>query len=231
MPGHPFPRDPTTRVHSNAGQHYLLKTALVENPPIPFKKNTIVRGRRTKPIEDLQEEMQRELEKQKAEREAKRQEFLAKAIKEMNESGQANQPEMNDETYQAYMRGEGPPPRGTALMQIVPTGKGRPTGPGARGGTSKGGTTVHTCPAENCTAAFKRSEHLRRHYKSVHRGEKREFGAGFSRRSLLADSPSSSVCQLSRVRSRDAARCFRARTTCSSMCVTQVVCFGTRTFR
>ncbi|KWU41138.1 hypothetical protein RHOSPDRAFT_8227, partial [Rhodotorula sp. JG-1b] len=30
----------------------------------------------------------------------------------------------------------------------------------------------HTCPAENCTAAFKRSEHLRRHYKSVHRGEK-----------------------------------------------------------
>ncbi|GAA5970205.1 hypothetical protein JCM8115_000774 [Rhodotorula mucilaginosa] len=172
LPGHPFPRDPTTRVHSNAGQHYLLKTALVENPPIPFKKNTIVRGRRTKPIEDLQEEMQRELEKQKAEREAKRQEFLAKAIKEMNESGQANQPEMNDETYQAYMRGEGPPPRGTALMQIVPTGKGRPTGPGARGGTSKGGTTVHTCPAENCTAAFKRSEHLRRHYKSVHRGEK-----------------------------------------------------------
>lgn len=185
MPGHPFPRDPTTRVHSNAGQHYLLKTALVENPPIPFKKNTILRGRRTKPIEDLQEEMQRELEKQKAEREAKRQEFLARAIKEMNESGQANQPEMNDETYQAYMRGEGPPPRGTALMQMVPTGKGRPTGPGARGGTSKGGTTVHTCPAENCTAAFKRSEHLRRHYKSVHRGEKREWST-FSLRALLS---------------------------------------------
>ncbi|GAA5881415.1 hypothetical protein JCM3774_004368, partial [Rhodotorula dairenensis] len=172
LPGHPFPRDPATRVHSNAGQHYLLKSALVEKPPIPFKKNTVLRGRRTKPIEDLQEEMARELEKQKADREAKRQEFIAQAIKEMNESGTANQPEMNDETYDAYMRGEGPPPRGTAFMQIVPTGKGRLTGPGARGGTSKGGTTVHTCPAENCNAAFKRSEHLRRHYKAVHRGEK-----------------------------------------------------------
>lgn len=33
---------------------------------------------------------------------------------------------------------------------------------------------VHECPAENCTAAFKRSEHLKRHYRSVHMGSKRE---------------------------------------------------------
>lgn len=36
---------------------------------------------------------------------------------------------------------------------------------------------VHTCPAENCNAAFKRSEHLKRHYRSVHMGSKREFGS------------------------------------------------------
>lgn len=33
---------------------------------------------------------------------------------------------------------------------------------------------VHTCPAENCGAAFKRSEHLKRHYRAVHVGSKRE---------------------------------------------------------
>ncbi|KAI5479592.1 integral membrane protein, glucose receptor Git3 [Pseudohyphozyma bogoriensis] len=31
---------------------------------------------------------------------------------------------------------------------------------------------VHACPAENCDAAFKRSEHLKRHYRSVHMGAK-----------------------------------------------------------
>lgn len=34
---------------------------------------------------------------------------------------------------------------------------------------------VHGCPAENCGAAFKRSEHLKRHYKAVHMGQKREL--------------------------------------------------------
>jgi hypothetical protein len=34
---------------------------------------------------------------------------------------------------------------------------------------------VHCCPAENCGAAFKRSEHLKRHYRAVHVGAKREF--------------------------------------------------------
>lgn len=33
---------------------------------------------------------------------------------------------------------------------------------------------VHSCPAEGCEAAFKRSEHLKRHYRSVHLGAKRE---------------------------------------------------------
>jgi len=46
-------------------------------------------------------------------------------------------------------------------------------GKGSKGGLSKAQASVHACPAEHCTAAFKRSEHLRRHYKSVHRGEKR----------------------------------------------------------
>ncbi|KAK4048638.1 C2H2-type domain-containing protein [Microbotryomycetes sp. JL201] len=31
---------------------------------------------------------------------------------------------------------------------------------------------VHACPAQHCKAAFKRSEHLKRHYKSVHMGSK-----------------------------------------------------------
>ncbi|KAK4703222.1 hypothetical protein P7C70_g2992, partial [Phenoliferia sp. Uapishka_3] len=31
---------------------------------------------------------------------------------------------------------------------------------------------VHSCPAEGCDAAFKRSEHLKRHYRSVHLGAK-----------------------------------------------------------
>ncbi|GAA5991834.1 hypothetical protein JCM11641_002119, partial [Rhodosporidiobolus odoratus] len=55
----------------------------------------------------------------------------------------------------------------------------------------KRGNTVHVCPAENCGAAFKRSEHLRRHYKSVHRGEKpwpcqiEGCGKSFSRKDNL----------------------------------------------
>lgn len=32
---------------------------------------------------------------------------------------------------------------------------------------------VHCCPADNCGAAFKRSEHLKRHYRAVHVGAKR----------------------------------------------------------
>ena len=42
---------------------------------------------------------------------------------------------------------------------------------------------VHCCPAENCGAAFKRSEHLKRHYRAVHVGAKRE-----SRRSVFTSS-------------------------------------------
>lgn len=33
---------------------------------------------------------------------------------------------------------------------------------------------VHTCPAANCGSAFKRSEHLKRHYRAVHVGSKRK---------------------------------------------------------
>lgn len=50
---------------------------------------------------------------------------------------------------------------------------------------------VHTCPAENCHAAFKRSEHLKRHYRSVHMGSKRECRAPRVGRSMtrLTDAP------------------------------------------
>lgn len=41
---------------------------------------------------------------------------------------------------------------------------------------------VHSCPAEGCDAAFKRSEHLKRHYRSVHLGAKR---ASFRRAPLV----------------------------------------------
>lgn len=34
---------------------------------------------------------------------------------------------------------------------------------------------VHCCPAELCGAAFKRSEHLKRHFRAVHVGAKREL--------------------------------------------------------
>ncbi|GAA5943064.1 hypothetical protein JCM1841_006468 [Sporobolomyces salmonicolor] len=113
--GHPFPRSGS--VHSNSGPHYLPDQALVPNPPIPFQKHTIIRGRRTHDAASLE-----------------------------------------------------------AAIQS-----------GAAGKTKK----VHTCPAENCGAAFKRSEHLKRHYKSVHRGEKpfpcnvADCGKSFSRKDNL----------------------------------------------
>ncbi|KAL8276686.1 hypothetical protein RQP46_010954 [Phenoliferia psychrophenolica] len=50
---------------------------------------------------------------------------------------------------------------------------------------------VHACPAENCAAAFKRSEHLKRHYRSVHLGAKPfdcedpKCGKSFSRKDNL----------------------------------------------
>lgn len=108
--------------------------------------------------------MKRELEEQKQKREAerkKRAEERKRAEDEMQANGQ---------DYGLDMAGV--PVGGVNLPVNLPM-KQRSSGPGARGGTSKGGTTAHRCPAENCSAAFKRTEHLRRHYKAVHRGEKR----------------------------------------------------------
>ncbi|GAA6059668.1 hypothetical protein JCM10212_000055 [Sporobolomyces blumeae] len=118
-PGHPYPK--TGTIHSNSGPNYLPDVALVKNPPIPFEKNTVIRGRRTHDASSLQRELQAGAE------------------------------------------------------------------PSATGKAKK----VHTCPAENCGAAFKRSEHLKRHYKSVHRGEKpfpcnvQKCGKSFSRKDNL----------------------------------------------
>ncbi|GAA5941210.1 uncharacterized protein JCM15063_006402 [Sporobolomyces koalae] len=114
-PGHPFPR--TGAIHSNSGPNYLPDQALVKDPPIPFVKNTIIRGRRTHDATTLQ-----------------------------------------------------------AVIDDAPVGKQK---------------KVHPCPADNCGAAFKRSEHLKRHYKSVHRGEKpfpckiENCGKSFSRKDNL----------------------------------------------
>lgn len=147
---------PTTKVHSNAGAHYLPATALVAQPPIPFKKNQVLRGRRTKDPKVLEEEM-------KAQQEAAR-----RRAQEMRAQSAAAEGDDDDDDDD----GEGGKKKKKGAAR--PRGKGSAGGLGAKGGTSKGGSVVHTCPAENCTAAFKRSEHLRRHYKAVHRGEKRE---------------------------------------------------------
>ncbi|GAA6020711.1 hypothetical protein JCM11491_000524 [Sporobolomyces phaffii] len=115
-PGHPFPR--TGTIHSNSGPNYLPDQALVKDPPIPFIKNTVIRGRRTVDADTLQ----------------------------------------------------------ASIEKGAPTGKQK---------------KVHPCPADNCGAAFKRSEHLKRHYKSVHRGEKpfpckiADCGKSFSRKDNL----------------------------------------------
>ncbi|BGO95856.1 CRISPR system Cascade subunit CasD [Rhodotorula toruloides] len=173
LAGHPFPRDssPTTKIHSNAGTHYLPATALVSHPPIPFKKNQVLRGRRTKDPKILEEEM-------KAQQEAAR-----RKAEEMRAQSAAAEGEDDEELDE-----EGKRKKKTAAR---PRGKGSAGGLGAKGGTSKGGNIVHKCPAENCTAAFKRSEHLRRHYKAVHRGEKpfpctvADCGKAFSRKDNL----------------------------------------------
>ncbi|BGP35604.1 CRISPR system Cascade subunit CasD [Rhodotorula toruloides] len=173
LAGHPFPRDssPTTKIHSNAGTHYLPATALVPHPPIPFKKNQILRGRRTKDPKILEEEM-------KAQQEAAR-----RKAEEMRAQSAAAEGEDDEELDEEGKR------KWKAAAR--PRGKGSAGGLGAKGGTSKGGNMVHTCPAENCTAAFKRSEHLRRHYKAVHRGEKpfpctvADCGKAFSRKDNL----------------------------------------------
>ncbi|GEM11185.1 zinc finger, C2H2-type transcription factor [Rhodotorula toruloides] len=173
LAGHPFPRDssPTTKIHSNAGTHYLPPTALVPHPPIPFKKNQILRGRRTKDPKILEEEM-------RAQQEAAR-----RKAEEMRAQSAAAEGEDDEE-----LDDEG---RKRKKVAQRPRGKGSAGGLGAKGGTSKGGGVVHTCPAENCTAAFKRSEHLRRHYKAVHRGEKpfpctvADCGKAFSRKDNL----------------------------------------------
>jgi hypothetical protein len=174
-------------------------------------------AREREPIEDLQEEMQRELEKQKAEREAKRQEFLAKAIKEMLVPPLAPGPvglplPVGTICINAVPRGGGPSPRTPRSR-----GASTCAGTTSRFTVARSVSSARVFPDGHCCAAFartpprarsrrpplarrhnlhqrrparwgaKRSEHLRRHYKSVHRGEKREFGAGFSRRSLLAE--------------------------------------------
>ncbi|GAA5830420.1 hypothetical protein JCM3766R1_002710 [Sporobolomyces carnicolor] len=115
-PGHPFPR--VGALHCNSGPNFLPDQALVRDPPIPFPKNTVIRGRRTHSADSLQ----------------------------------------------------------AVIEQAEPFAKQK---------------KVHTCPAVNCGAAFKRSEHLKRHYKSVHRGEKpfpckiENCGKSFSRKDNL----------------------------------------------
>ncbi|KAM0787318.1 hypothetical protein ACM66B_007091 [Microbotryomycetes sp. NB124-2] len=81
-----------------AGQSpmFLANEELVENPPIPFTPQSVIRGRRTLKPDEL-------------------------------------------------------------LNKIAKPGKQK---------------KIHTCPAQHCNAAFKRSEHLKRHYKSVHMGSK-----------------------------------------------------------
>ncbi|BGP20344.1 hypothetical protein JCM10213_001603 [Rhodosporidiobolus nylandii] len=95
----------------------------------------------------------------------------------------------------AIERGEtsplAPPAPAVAQPGGTSAADGQGEGEGEKKKVKKRGNKVHECPAENCTAAFKRPEHLRRHYKSVHRGEKpwpcviEGCGKSFSRKDNL----------------------------------------------
>ncbi|GAA5962709.1 hypothetical protein JCM3765_006174 [Sporobolomyces pararoseus] len=161
-PGHPFPRPLTA--HSNSGPNFLPDQALVSNPPIPFIKNTVIRGRRTHDVKTLEKLLEFEKQKEKEEKEKamklqKEQELLAK----IQQQEQQVEPEESEESILGYKTRK------------------------SKGKTRK----VHPCPAVNCGAAFKRSEHLKRHFKSVHRGEKpfpckiESCGKSFSRKDNL----------------------------------------------
>ncbi|GAA5859287.1 hypothetical protein JCM8547_008953 [Rhodosporidiobolus lusitaniae] len=154
---------PPAEKHINAGPHFLPPSALVPNPPIPFDPNTVLRGRRTRAINDLEKEQNEVREKREEEKRRRLEERAKGKERELDEEGTG---------------GEG--------------GEGGGEQPGEKKKkVKKRGTAVHACPAEGCTAAFKRSEHLRRHYKSVHRGEKpwpctiEGCGKSFSRKDNL----------------------------------------------
>ncbi|GJN94020.1 hypothetical protein Rhopal_007083-T1 [Rhodotorula paludigena] len=161
LPGHPYPR-PEGKVHSNAGKGYLPLSAMVAQPPIPFAKNTVLRGRRTKAADVPPPP--------------------ADAATASDASAVAAAATTTDgASSQSPMAGAASDDAVAAAAAARPK-----KGKGAKGGLSKAGTSVHKCPAENCEAAFKRSEHLRRHYKSVHRGEKLAgCGKSFSRKDNL----------------------------------------------
>lgn len=149
-------------MHVNAGPQYLPDSELVANPPIPFGKNTVLRGRRTKAITELEEEMVRVREAQEeAKKRAK--EARVRAAEAARVAAEAAEAAEEAEGGGEGRAGKGQKGKGKGEAGVKPKR------------VKKRGTAVHPCPAENCNAAFKRSEHLRRHYKSVHRGEKRAF--------------------------------------------------------
>ncbi|GAA6039520.1 hypothetical protein JCM8097_008364 [Rhodosporidiobolus ruineniae] len=180
------PSTSTTAPHlrTNAGPQYLPDAALVKHPPIPFGPNTVLRGRRTKPVTELEREFEavraRDEEMKRA-REAARAAAAAAAVAEDGDDG-------GDDSDDAEGEFDSP-----AAAPIPAPPAAAPAGGGGDKPkkVKKRGTKVHVCPAENCGAAFKRSEHLRRHFKSVHRGEKpwpctiEGCGKSFSRKDNL----------------------------------------------
>ncbi|GAA5999776.1 hypothetical protein JCM10207_005905 [Rhodosporidiobolus poonsookiae] len=148
----------STTLPAKAGREYLPPSAMVSTPPVPFNPNTVLRGRRTKAVGVLEDELSRMYEAPDGRRGNGRVEGGRK--RKARGQGKEEQHEEPDEDE-------------------------------PRKKVKKRGNKVHVCPADNCSAAFKRPEHLRRHYKSVHCGDKpwpctiADCGKTFSRKDNL----------------------------------------------
>ncbi|GAA5842925.1 hypothetical protein JCM9279_004030 [Rhodotorula babjevae] len=201
LPGHPYPLKKGTKLHSNAGKGYLPRDAMVAKPPVPFQPHTVLRGRRTQkavplPVPDAQAAAATAAGSaaESAPASASPADLAlplpppfgaaASAASPSSTLSSAPSLELNaapSTSTAAEPTAPSSAPAPTSLSPSLasaapaaPSAPGAPPkkGKGSKGGLSKAQASVHACPAEHCTAAFKRSEHLRRHYKSVHRGEK-----------------------------------------------------------
>lgn len=84
---------------------------------------------------------------------------------------QHNQPPKNDlKTGRRVLRRPNP----VAVPNLTKKARGRPV-PTKDTLLKPGSGRVYACPVEDCRKVFTRSEHLKRHTRSIHTNEKREF--------------------------------------------------------
>ncbi|GAA5948192.1 hypothetical protein JCM3775_000334, partial [Rhodotorula graminis] len=202
LPGHPYPLKEGTKLHSNAGKGYLPRDAMVAKPPVPFQPHTVLRGRRTQKAVPLSVpgtatsapgEGAAAVAAESAPDSASPADLAVPlppppaagalaptASPSSSTPSSAPALELVADPSTSYSTApastvDPSAPSSSAAPAPAPSAAPAPPpkkGKGSKGGLSKAQASVHVCPAEHCTAAFKRSEHLRRHYKSVHRGEK-----------------------------------------------------------